>query len=73
MGDLPSPKPHKTSWPELVGSPYFRAGLIIWLERRDVTVIFFTVGDTPPPGFDPKRVVVFVDANQRVAFTPRIG
>jgi diphthamide synthase subunit DPH2 len=73
MGDLPSPKPNKTAWPELVGSPYFRAGLIICFERRDVTVVFVVVGDTPPPGFDPKRVVVFVDADQRVAFTPTIG
>jgi hypothetical protein len=62
-----------TAWPELVGSPYFRAGLTIWFERRDVTVVFFVLGDTPPLGFDPQRVVIFVDADQRVAFTPTIG
>jgi hypothetical protein len=73
MGDFPPPNPHRTSWPEVVGAEEILAGLRITYDRRDVTVVFLNVGDSPPPGFHPKRVVVYVDANQRVAFTPRIG
>ncbi|OEL33070.1 hypothetical protein BAE44_0005907 [Dichanthelium oligosanthes] len=73
MGDLPPRNPHRTSWPEVVGSEEFPAALRISYDRRDVEIFFLSVGDAPPPGFNPKRVIGYVNANQRVAFTPRIG
>ncbi|CAL5060641.1 unnamed protein product [Urochloa decumbens] len=70
MGSLPPRDPHRTSWPEVVGSEELPAGLRIGYDRRDVDIFFLNVGDAPEPGFHPKRVVAYVDANLRVAFTP---
>jgi len=59
--NLPPPDHSKTSWPEVVGWQELPAGIRIGYDRPEVTVEFFNVGETPPPGFDPKPVVVFVD------------
>lgn len=70
---LPPRDPNKTSWPEVLGWPELNAAFRICYDRPEVTVYFFDVGDTRPPGYNPTRVVVFVDANLRVALTPLLG
>lgn len=69
------PDPDKTSRPEVVGWPEWNAAFRIRYDKQDVgiNIIFLHVGQSRPPGFDPTRVVVFVDANLLVALVPMIG
>ena len=61
----------KTSWPELVGSPGHYAHDMIHKDRPDVQIPVLVVGTEVPPGFDDKRVRLFVhqDFNLKVALT----
>ena len=65
----------KTSWPELVGAPGQYAQAMIHKDRPDVQIMFRPVGTPVPPGYDDKRVLVFVynDYNSKVAVTPVVG
>ena len=65
----------KTSWPELVGSPGHYAHDMIHKDRPDVQIPVLVVGTKVPPGFDDKRVRLFVhkDFNLKVALTPVVG
>ncbi|CAM0954483.1 unnamed protein product [Alopecurus aequalis] len=70
----PGAAPDKTSWPELVGSNIFDAAHDILEDRHEVSVHHYRYCENaPPPGFDPKRVVVFGDSNFRVATVPKLG
>ncbi|GJN18865.1 hypothetical protein PR202_gb06074 [Eleusine coracana subsp. coracana] len=70
---FPTPDPTKTSWPEVVGWDELPAGIWIANDRREVTVQFLNLGETRPPGYNPRRVIVFVDATLHVALTPLLG
>ena len=63
----------KTSWPEVVGWPELNALDQIKLDRPDVSVGFYMQGSPLPPGYDPKRVVLIVNASGVVIQTPVIG
>ncbi|OEL23253.1 hypothetical protein BAE44_0015729 [Dichanthelium oligosanthes] len=63
----------KTSWPEVVGMDLFWAAAKIHSDRPDVLVEVHKVGDNSDPGYDPKRVRMFVDKDGIVAQTPVIG
>jgi hypothetical protein len=65
----------KTSWPELVGTPGHYAHDMIHKDRPDVQIPVLVVGTQVPPGFDDKRVRLFVhqDFNLKVALTPVVG
>lgn len=70
---FPSPDPTKTSWPEVVGWHELPAGIRIANDRRGAIVLFYNVGEIRLPGYDPKRVIVFVDATLHVTETPYLG
>ena len=72
-GESAPPAGKKSKWPEVLGWPELNGGVQDRYDRPEVTVYFFDVGDTRPPGYNPTRVVVFVDANLRVALTPLLG
>lgn len=65
----------KKSWPELVGTPGHYAHDMIHKDRPDVQIPVLVVGTQVPPGFDDKRVRLFVhqDFNLKVALTPVVG
>ncbi|CAL4890299.1 unnamed protein product [Urochloa decumbens] len=53
-----------TSWPQLVGQPYFQAYQIITRERPDVHIEELQGGTAPPPGPpDNTRVRVYINGN----------
>lgn len=68
----------KTSWPEVLGMGLSLAAGKIHGDRPDVVLQAYLVGTVPAepgPGYDPKRVRIFVnkDATYTVAETPVVG
>nr|CAB3445412.1 unnamed protein product [Digitaria exilis] len=53
----------KTSWPEVVGMQLSPAARKIRGDRADVVLEPHLVGEVPGPGYDPKRVRIFVDTS----------
>nr|CAB3448681.1 unnamed protein product [Digitaria exilis] len=62
----------KTSWPEVVGMGFLWAAMKIRIDRSDVDVEVHKVGDSVEPGYNNKRVRMFI-YNGVVAQTPVIG
>lgn len=59
-GAMPGRVP--TSWPNLVGTPYFTAHQVICRERPDVYIQEFGAAEAVPPGpRDDHRVRVFIN------------
>ncbi|KAM3295821.1 hypothetical protein ACQJBY_038247 [Aegilops geniculata] len=67
------PDRSKTLWLELVGYNAIAAGILIFRDRPDVHVEYFTVGGAPPSPREPKRVIVFTDGQITVVFPPFVG
>lgn len=65
--------PEKTSWPELLGVPATLAAQKIALDRPDVAVEVLPPGAPLTPGFNPKRVRVFITLSGLVASIPVVG
>ncbi|KAF7077499.1 hypothetical protein CFC21_106506 [Triticum aestivum] len=63
----------KTSWPEVVGWPELNAADQINIDRPDVSVGFYMEGSPLPSGYDPRRVVIIVNASGVVIRTPVVG
>ncbi|KAM0849636.1 hypothetical protein ACQ4PT_053604 [Festuca glaucescens] len=69
---LPSPV-LKTSWPEVVGMTATPAVFHIKTDRPDVAVEVLPQGAPLTPGYNDKRVRVFLDDRGIITQTPVIG
>ncbi|KAF8677184.1 hypothetical protein HU200_046658 [Digitaria exilis] len=63
----------KTSWPEVVGMELFWATVKIHFDRVDVEIEVHKVGDGGEPGYNDKRVRIFINNDANVAQTPVVG
>ncbi|KAF8677187.1 hypothetical protein HU200_046661 [Digitaria exilis] len=63
----------KTSWPEVVGMQLFFAAAKIHEDRADVTMEVHKVGEGVEPGYNDKRVRIFINNDANVALTPVVG
>ncbi|KAF8685858.1 hypothetical protein HU200_043770 [Digitaria exilis] len=63
----------KTSWPEVVGMQLFFAAAKIHKDRADVTMEVHKVGEGVEPGYNDKRVRIFINNDANVALTPVVG
>nr|CAB3445409.1 unnamed protein product [Digitaria exilis] len=59
----------KTSWPEVL----FFAAAKIHEDRADVTMEVHKVGEGVEPGYNDKRVRIFINNDANVALTPVVG
>ncbi|KGN56895.1 hypothetical protein Csa_010752 [Cucumis sativus] len=63
----------KTQWPELVGVDYSTAATTIETENSHVKAIKFLVGSPMYLNFDPRRVRVVCDTQDKVVEMPYVG
>ncbi|CAO2033854.1 unnamed protein product [Urochloa humidicola] len=63
----------KMSWPEVAGMDILTALGRIREERPDVRMEVHRIGDPVEPGYDDKRVRIFINDDFTVALTPVVG
>ncbi|CAL4971720.1 unnamed protein product [Urochloa decumbens] len=63
----------KMSWPEVVGMDILTAAKRIHKDRPDMRLEFHRIGDPTEPGYDDKRVRIFIHDDYTVAQTPVVG
>merc|ERR1712226_102336 len=71
-----SPRPERTSWPELVGKSFEEAKAQIMKDRIDIPedkITDHALGEGFTTEFDHQRVRVFIDENDEVALRPKVS